>query len=331
LIFKDQIGVEISYQLEQENDIIQGIKELKNKGSLIILDNPNLNNIEQPLINLADIVKIDFNKYSPKKHQAFISMLKEDYNKDLSFLAENIDDYKEFNAGLEVGFDYFQGSFFTKPDVVTQENIPGYKINYLNFLKELNKDEFDFKELEKIIKNDMSMSASLLKMINSAYYGYKVSSITQATKLLGFKGLKKWSLIYFIEGLQNDKPDILFVNTLTRAKFAESLAESFNIPEQSSDLFTMGMFSMIDAFTDQPLLKVLKDLPLTAKIKIALVNEKGVLGEALKLVKAFEGVEWNKINKIQKDHSLEAEKIYNKYLTSVDFAYGMMNTLLSEG
>ncbi|MFW6001405.1 MAG: EAL and HDOD domain-containing protein [Halanaerobium sp.] len=331
LIFKDQIGVEISYQLEQTNDIIKGIKELKNKGSLIILDNPDLNNAEQPLIGLADIVKIDFNKFSLEKLQAFISMLKEDYNKDLSFLAENIDDYKEFNAGLEVGFDYFQGRFFTKPDVVTQENIPGYKINYLNFLKELNKEEFDFEELEKIIKNDMSMSASILKMINSAYYGYKVSSITQATKLLGFKGLKKWSLIYFIEGLHNDKPDILFVNTLTRAKFAESLAESFNIPEQSSDLFTMGMFSMMDAFTDQPLLKVLKDLPLTAKIKIALVKEKGELGEVLKLVKAFEAVEWDKINKIQKDHSLEAEKIYNKYLTSVDFAYGIMNTLLSEG
>lgn len=330
LIFKDQIGVEISYEFEQKDKMLQGIKELKSQGSLIILDNPKLNNIEQQIIELADIVKIDFNRFSLKGHQTQIAILKEDYNKNLRFLAENITDYKDFNSCLEVGFDYFQGNFFTKPDIVTQENIPGYKINYLNFLKELNKEEFDFEELEKIIKNDMSMSASILKMINSAYYGYKVSSISQAAKLLGYKGLKKWSLIYFIEGLQNDKPDILFVNTLTRAKFAESLADSFNIPEKSSDLFTMGMFSMIDAFTDQPLLKVLKDLPLTAKMKIALVNEKGVLGEVLKLVKAFEEVEWGKIKQIQKKNSLEAEKTYNKYLKAVDFAYGIMNNLLSE-
>ena len=184
--------------------------------------------------------------------------------------------------------------------------------------------------MEEIIKNDMSMSVSLLRMINSAYYGYKVSSIRQASTLLGIKGLKKWSVVYLVEGLQNDKPDILFVNTLTRAKFAESLAESFNFKDYKGELFTMGMLSMIDAFMDQPLVRVLKEVPFSFLQSRALLFEKGKFGDVLKLVKAFEDVEWDKIKRIQKKYKLEAEKTYNKYLESVDFAYETMNVLLSE-
>jgi len=174
------------------------------------------------------------------------------------------------------------------------------------------------------------MSFSLLKTINSASYGYNVASIKQASALLGVKGLKKWSLLYLINGLKDDKPNILFVNTLTRAKFAESLAEEFNAADKSEDLFTMGIFSMLDAFLNRSMAKIMEETALTEEIKEAILIREGVMGEILNLVIAFERVKWDQVALIERKNQLDPKKLYNKYLKAVDFAYETMGVLIKK-
>lgn len=325
---KDNLGIEISEDIDYDANIIENIVKLKNQGALIILNDLNPYKPNTTLIKYADILKLDFNKFKEDEHALIINLLKNKYNKNLKFMAENINEHEEFKQARECGYDYFQGIFFTKPEVMANRNIPGYKLNYLNFLKELNKDEIDFDRLESIIKNDMSMTVSLLSMINSAYYGYNVSSIKQASTLLGINGLKKWSLIYLAEGLRNDKPDILFVNTLTRAKFSESVAEDFDIEKKSGELFTMGMLSMMDAFLNRPLEDIIDEISLTDEVRRALLKGEGLLGEILELAIAFERVKWQEIAIIEKNYGLNPRKLYQKYLDAVDFSYETMNMLI---
>ena len=325
---KDNLGIEISEDIDYDANIIENIVKLKNQGALIILNDLNPYKPNTTLIKYADILKLDFNKFKEDEHALIINLLKNKYNKNLKFMAENINEHEEFKQARECGYDYFQGIFFTKPEVMANRNIPGYKLNYLNFLKELNKDEIDFDRLESIIKNDMSMTVSLLSMINSAYYGYNVSSIKQASTLLGINGLKKWSLIYLAEGLRNDKPDILFVNTLTRAKFSESVAEDFDIEKKSGELFTMGMLSMMDAFLNRPLEDIIDEISLTDEVRRALLKGEGLLGEILELAIAFERVKWQEIAIIEKTYGLNPRKLYQKYLDAVDFSYETMNMLI---
>jgi len=328
---KDNLGIEISEDIDYDANIIENIVKLKNQGALIILNDLNPYKPNTTLIKYADILKLDFNKFKEDEHALIINLLKNKYNKNLKFMAENINEHEEFNQARECGYDYFQGIFFTKPEVMANRNIPGYKLNYLNFLKELNKDEIDFDRLESIIKNDMSMTVSLLSMINSAYYGYNVSSIKQASTLLGINGLKKWSLIYLAEGLRNDKPDILFVNTLTRAKFSESVAKDFDIEKKSGELFTMGMLSMMDAFLNRPLEDIIDEISLTDEVRRALLKGEGLLGEILELAIAFERVKWQEIAIIEKTYGLNPRKLYQKYLDAVDFSYETMNMLIENG
>ncbi len=328
---KDNLGIEISEDIDYDANIIENIVKLKNQGALIILNDLNPYKPNTTLIKYADILKLDFNKFKEDEHALIINLLKNKYNKNLKFMAENINEHEEFNQARECGYDYFQGIFFTKPEVMANRNIPGYKLNYLNFLKELNKDEIDFDRLESIIKNDMSMTVSLLSMINSAYYGYNVSSIKQASTLLGINGLKKWSLIYLAEGLRNDKPDILFVNTLTRAKFSESVAKDFDIEKKSGELFTMGMLSMMDAFLNRPLEDIIDEISLTEEVRRALLKGEGLLGEILELAIAFERVKWQEIAIIEKTYGLNPRKLYQKYLDAVDFSYETMNMLIENG
>ncbi len=325
---KDNLGIEISEDIDYDANLISNIVKLKDEGALIILNDLNPYKPNTTLIKYADILKLDFNKFKEKEHTLIINLLKNKYNKNLKFMAENINEHEQFDQAKECGYDYFQGIFFTKPEVMANRKIPGYKLNYLNFLKELNKAEIDFDKLESIIKNDMSMTVSLLSTINSAYYGYNVSSIKQASTLLGINGLKKWSLIYLAEGLRNDKPDILFVNTLTRAKFAETVAEDFGVKEKSSELFTMGMLSMMDAFLNKPLKEIIDEISLRGDIKAALLRGEGIYGDILQLAIAFERVKWQEISIIEKTYGLNPKKLYSKYLAAVDFSYETMNMLI---
>jgi len=328
LISKDNLGIVVSEDIKNTPDVIEAIEELKNEGTLIILKDFNISEPNTTFIKYADVIELDFNQYSSKEHKMIIDILRNKSNKKLKFLATNINEHKQFKAAKDAGYDYFQGIFFTRNDIVADKNMPGYKINYLNFLKELNKDDLDFEKLGEIIKNDMSMTVSLLRTINAAYYGYQVSSIKQASTLLGIKGLKNWSLIYLAEGLRNDKPDILFANTLIRAKFAEALAKDFDIEDKSNELFTMGMLSMMDAFLDRPLVELLREISLSEDIKDALLRQEGIYGEILELVVAFERVKWKKIRVIEKEKGLNSRKLYNKYLSAVDFAYETMNIFM---
>lgn len=330
LLSKTNLGIEVSDELNFKNEIKNNIEKLREKGSLLILDQVEAAPAENELYNYADIIKIDYKKASKAEHKNFIKKIKSHSPKDVKFLAQNIDEHLQFKEAKEIGFDYFQGIFFTKADIISDSGTPGYKINYLNVLKELNKADVNFAEIEKIIKNDISMTFSLLKTINSASYGYNVSSIKQASALLGVKGLKKWSLLYLINGLKDDKPNILFVNTLTRAKFAESLAEEFNAVDKSEDLFTMGIFSMMDAFLNRPMSKILEETALTEEIKEALLIREGVMGEILNLVIAFERVKWDQVALIEKKNQLDPKKLYNKYLAAVDFAYETMGILIKK-
>ncbi|SIQ40149.1 EAL and HDOD domain-containing protein [Halanaerobium kushneri] len=329
LVSKDNLGIEISEDIKLKNEIINTIKKLKDNGCLLILNQ----SVKNPAVNLyeyADIIKIDYKKASKTEHRSFIETIRNKNSSQIKFLAQNIDEHHQFKEAKAAGFDYFQGVFFTKADMVNDSGTPGYKINYLNVLKELNKADVDFDKIEKLIKNDISMSFSLLKTINSASYGYNVASIKQASALLGVKGLKKWSLLYLINGLKDDKPNILFVNTLTRAKFAESLAEEFNAADKSEDLFTMGIFSMLDAFLNRSMAKIMEETALTEEIKEAILIREGVMGEILNLVIAFERVKWDQVALIERKNQLDPKKLYNKYLKAVDFAYETMGVLIKK-
>lgn len=329
LLSKDSIGIEISKPVNSEPEIMEKIEKLKKAGYLIILNDFNLTKKESSLLNYTDIIKIDYSQATEQQHQQRLEYLKDNHSSTLKFMAKNINEYQEFKIAKNVGFDYFQGAFFTKADINENGGTPGYKINYLNVLKELNKKDVNFKKLEKIIKNDISMTFSLLKTINAASHGYNVSSIKQASTLLGVKGMKRWSLVYMLNGLRDDKPDILFVNTLTRAKFAELLAEDFNIETKSDDLFTMGIFSMMNAFLDKPMEDTLEEISLTKEIKEALLIREGVMGEILNLIIAFERAKWNQVALIEKKNQLSSKKLYNKYLEAVDFSYETMDILIN--
>ena len=201
--------------------------------------------------------------------------------------------------------------------------MPGYKLNYLQMLKEIQLPGINFHRLEAIVKHDMALSFKLLRYINSAYFGLrnKVSSILHAMMLLGAREFKQWASLVIMAGMGSDKPDELVIQALIRGRFCESLAPMLGMKQRAQELFLLGMFSVIDAILDRPLEEILKDLPLSDDIKDALCGKPNRLRAVFDYVLAYEKGDWDRVSEMAAGLGLRDESgIPAIYLHAVHWA-----------
>jgi EAL and modified HD-GYP domain-containing signal transduction protein len=251
-----------------------------------------------PLLELADFIKVDFLSTSESERRV---LAKEFAPLGIRLLAEKVETPKEFLEALEIGYSYFQGYFFCKPLVIKGKDIPGSKLHYFQVLQEIHHRQMDFRRLEQIIKQDVSLSYKLLRYINSAYFGLRsrINSIKQALVLLGQAEIKKWLSLITLAGMGMDKPGELVVHTITRAKFCESLAPHAGLLRRADDLFLVGMLSLMDAFLDRPISDLLIEVPINDEIKGAILEKENRLGEVYDYVLSYEKGDWTRLNEQQ--------------------------------
>jgi len=314
----DLLGVEILEQVEPDEKVIEACKKLKEAGYLLVLDDFVITEKYRTLVQVADIVKIDFQGSS---HEYRRSILKEPECRRVKFLAEKIETQAEFEEAVKLGYSYFQGFFFQKPDIVSTRDMPGYKLNYLQILKKLCDPELPIDEIERVLKHDVSLTYKLLRFINSAAYGFMVTirSIRHALVLLGKREVKKWLTLIALSGVGADKPQELLHNTLVRARFCELIGQDIYFREEKADFFLVGMFSMADAFLGRPMGEILAELPLDVAIKSALIGEPGIFKDVLDLVLAYERADWQEVGSLSGRLKLGEGKLATHYVEAVQW------------
>jgi EAL and modified HD-GYP domain-containing signal transduction protein len=206
--------IEILEDIEPDETLLKACRELKKAGYTLALDDYTIHNeAQKSLLELADIVKVDFLQSTREESQAIIQKFANGHGK---FLAEKVETLDEFKSALSMGYSFFQGYFFSKPIIVPGKSIPGYKLNYMRMLQETNKRELDFRALERIIKQDMTLCYTLLKYINSAYFGFRdeVTSLLSAIVLLGEKEIRRWASLVLFTLMGVDKPPEVVLRSL---------------------------------------------------------------------------------------------------------------------
>ncbi|NWF53875.1 MAG: HDOD domain-containing protein [Syntrophaceae bacterium] len=298
LIPKDLVVVEILENVEPDAEVIEVCRRMKQAGYLLAMDDFVYKENLTPLLEMADFVKVDFLSASESERRALV---REFAPRGIRLLAEKVETPKDFSEALELGYKYFQGYFFCKPLVIKGKDIPGSKLHYFQVLQEIHHRQMDFRRLEQIIKQDVSLSYKLLRYINSAYFGLrnKIYSIKQALLLLGQAEIKKWLSLITLAGMGTDKPGELVVHTITRAKFCESLAPHAGLFRRADDLFLVGMLSLMDAFLDRPLSDLLIEVPINDEIKGAILEKQNRLGEVYDYVLSYEKGDWARLNEQQ--------------------------------
>jgi len=318
---KNTIIIELLEMIEPTPEIVAVCKKLKNYGCLLALDDFQFHPRYQPLIQLADIIKVDFQLTRGEKERQDI--IKQGGSR-IMYLAEKIETPDEYNQAREIGYTYFQGYYFSRPVIVAGKEIPSHKLNLVQILKEIHQPEMDFNQLGKIIQRDVSISYKLLRFINSAAFGIpnEIHSIRHALNLLGVNEFKKWISLVLLSQIGSDKPNELMINSLIRAKFCELTAESIGQKAKESHFFLMGLFSLIDAFLDHPKAEILRELPIPGEIKAAILGDEqqGKLGQVLRLIIHYEQSKWDTVTQVAAQLNIPENQILSHYLTSIKWA-----------
>lgn len=164
---KEKITVEILEDVSSSEEVIDACLSLKKKGYELALDDFVYHQNSVPLIRIANIIKVDFRNNSVDEISHLVMVLK---RYPCRLLAEKVETYEEFHKALNLGFTYFQGYFFSTPEIIKNKDISSSQLTVMQLICEVNRVEFDIDALEKLINRDVSISYKLLNYLNSAFF-----------------------------------------------------------------------------------------------------------------------------------------------------------------
>jgi EAL and modified HD-GYP domain-containing signal transduction protein len=309
---KEKVVVEILEDVEPDAHVIHACQHLKEQGYTLVLDDFIYQTRMRPLIKLADIIKVDFLNTSYQERRQAIQNLEQF---QVAVLAEKVETTEDFQMALELGYAYVQGFFFSRPETLSAQDIPGYKLNYLQILYEINQPEIVLESLEQLILREVSISYKLLRFINSAYFGlrHRIKTVRHALTMLGVQEIRKWASLVALSGMGEDKPHELAVHCALRGKFCELLGQKAGLADFRTDLYLMGLFSLVDAFVDQPLTEILAHLPVIPEVHDALLRGKGPLSPIYQLVLAYEAADWEDVSRLVQTLKMDEQSIPTLY------------------
>ncbi|MBN1276465.1 MAG: HDOD domain-containing protein [Deltaproteobacteria bacterium] len=315
---RKNIIVEILEHVEPDEDVVSACKDMQRSGYEFALDDFIYGSKAGPLIDLAGIVKIDF-RLNP--HEAIGEILNKLAGKGIKFLAEKVETYDEFQLALDMGFHYFQGYFFSKPQILKARDISPLKLHLLQIVVEANKDDVSFGKLEELISQDISISYKLMRYINSAYFRRinDISSIRQAIVLLGEREIRRFLSLIAMASLSEGKPDELIRASIIRARLCELLGK-YHFCRDESELFTLGLFSLIDAILDNSMENLMNQLPLSSDIKRALIKGEGELADFIRLTSCYEAGDWEGISETASKIGVSEKEVPGCYMDAVGWA-----------
>ncbi|NLY41234.1 MAG: HDOD domain-containing protein [Desulfovibrionales bacterium] len=286
--------VEILETVEPEPEVLKACHKLKAGGYMLALDDFVGQTGYEPLCELADLIKVDILHKTPADVLSIVEGLRP-YNAIL--LAEKVENLEMFMACKKMGFTYFQGYFFSKPEVIPGRKLSANQTTKIKILKELNGSDTDMQRLVEIIQADLSLSYRLLRYINSARFGLqgKIESISRAATMLGYQNLKQWLRIIVLSDINTtDKAQELVRISIQRGRLLQLLAQQHDTPFDPDSMFLLGLFSMLDAILDQFMEHVLEDIPLQDALKDALANARNPNTDWIALLDEMDRCNWER-------------------------------------
>jgi c-di-GMP-related signal transduction protein len=289
LLSPEQAAVEILETVPVDDLVVAACQRLKKAGYAIALDDFGVNDPRESLASMADFIKVDLRSTSVTDCAA---MVKRYTAKRCRMLAEKVETQEEFLTAKKAGFSYFQGYFFRRPEVMQAREIPANQVNYLRLLQALSRPELEPRELEDAIKGEASLCYRLLRYLNSAAFGFRteIKSIRHALAILGEREVRRWLRLVVTLGAGQNKPSDLVLSALVRARFCELLAPK--VKHGESDLFLVGLLSMMDAILELPMGLVLEGISVDSETKAALLGNPGLLSPICQLMMAQEAGDW---------------------------------------
>jgi c-di-GMP-related signal transduction protein len=317
-----QTVVEIEENVVPDEASVEACQRLKKSNYQIALDNFVPSDPREPLLAYADFVKIDIRKVSFSESAQLIERHR---SPERRAAAVKVQSREEFVEAKHAGFALFQGYFFRRPERMRARQIPGDRATFMRLLQAISKPELDFSEIENLIKHEASLCYRLLRYLNSPLLGLNVpvASVRHALNLLGERELVRWLRMATTLIMGQSRCSDLVLSSLVRARFCELIAAK--LEQCKSDLFLLGMLSLMDSILEVPMGVVLEGIAVDPDTKAELLrtdaSDKTALTSIYALMLAREAGDWEKVAAQCKRLNLSLAFINRAYNEAITWAH----------
>ncbi|MBO6133533.1 MAG: HDOD domain-containing protein [Lachnospiraceae bacterium] len=312
----EKIVLLIDQSVVPDDNYINRLKELKSQNYKLAIRKLPIEKFEsyRPILSLMNYILLNHKKINIKNAKIYFGKI----FPELKLVAVNVDTQEDFDKlKADGGYSFYEGTFFRTPLSETQNAVAPLKINYIELLNIINDADFDLTKAADVIGRDTALVISLLKMVNHMAVNSEITSVRHAAAMLGQKELKRWINTAVTKELCADRPSEIMRVSLLRAKFAENLAPSFEIAGLSSELFLMGLFSVLDVILEKPMEEALKMVKVSKNISNALINHEGPLYPVLNFIMEYENASWQEVSRLMLLDNIDMKKVYEAYISSL--------------
>lgn len=290
--------IEVLETVEPDEDVVRALREMKQAGYRIALDDY----VDQPklasLVELADIIKVDFRATPAAVRRDLVQRYRTGQRE---LLAEKVETEEEFSEGVRLGFRLFQGYLLGKPDMLSTPRVPVLTDTRLRIEGALASSSLDLIAIEQLIESEPALCYRLLRYLKSPgfYLQTEVESILHVLALLGESELRKWLMLMsaVIAAAGEPQPGLIAA-ALAHARFAGLLAPYTSV--SGSSLFLASLFSRMEMLVQRPLPVILNEVVLPEQVHDALTGERNVLQQCEELVTAYEREDWMALDALRK-------------------------------
>lgn len=304
------------------------IQRYKKQGYRLALIGFSFNNRYLEILPLIDILKVDFTDPQDTNIATAVELARK-FKKKIAAVNVNTPEARE--KAIALSCDYFQGKSIADMVRSKVHRVDYLHSNFFRLMVAVTRDEPDLDEIARLVSMDVTLTFSLIKMVNSAYFAlaHRVKDVKQALTILGLGQLRQW--IYLLSfSPDGGMSDEMIKSSFLRATFCDELSQcAAGFPVARSEVYLMGMFSVLDALLDVPMEDALKELPISDEVKEALLHRTGPCGELLSLCLSYESGDWGEVNRTAAALNISLDVIAQKYLEAVEYVTQIWNELMS--
>lgn len=314
LLPPEMIGFELLESIDINDEVINRCRALKSLGFNLALDDHEYAPKYIELYSgIVDIVKIDLISTPLNLVYQTVEQLN---HYPVKLLAEKVDTRHCYLRSRTMGFDLFQGFFFSRPSVMQKRRMEDSSTTFFKLVNQLSHDA-DVSDIEHTFKQSPALTYKLLMLVNSVAIGRreKIRSVRHAITLIGLLQLKRWvQLAVFADDGNHGLNNPILEMVAVRAAFMEEVARlhprchnDSNAPEEA---FMVGTLSLLQQIYDISINDIVNGLNLSEDTKLALTERVGALGELLILAEMIEQIKLDEASEFLGEKGLSIEAVF---------------------
>jgi EAL and modified HD-GYP domain-containing signal transduction protein len=287
----ERVVLEILETVSPDDETLAAVRSLSRRGYRLALDDYVPGDRRAALLPLVSIVKFDVRAVPAESIARELARIR---RPGLTLVAEKVEALDEVRAFRDLGFDWFQGYYFGRPELVAGRAAEAAQHAVLELLAHIQDPSADADVLASCVQRDVGLAYRLVRYVNAASHApvQPIQEVRDAVLRLGRARIRNLAALMLLAGTRGATPARVSM-AMMRARMCELLARREGLGNASA-AFMVGLFSCLDALLGAELEGLLRPLPLDTAVADAILRRRGPLGEVLDRVVAYERCDWER-------------------------------------